>query len=103
MTQSGSLARLVLIAAIIAGVSYLFPAAWSEHMFTVGLSSSAATMLVVWKGAGVGLLAVYAALQTRSTDGWLIALVMAFGALGDRKSTRLNSSHLRLSRMPSSA
>ena len=33
--------------------------------------------------------------------GFLIALVLLFG--GDRKSTRLNSSHLKLSRMPSSA
>ena len=38
---------------------------------------------VAWKGAGVSLLAVYAALNARSVDGWLIAIVMAFGALGD--------------------
>jgi len=38
---------------------------------------------VVWKGAGVSLLAVYAALNAKSLDGWLLALVMAFGALGD--------------------
>ena len=31
------------------------------------------------------------------------ALVIATGSRADRKSTRLNSSHLRLSRMPSSA
>ena len=73
MTQSGSLARLVLIAAVIAGVSYLYVV--GAHM-----SGPFAT---VWKGAGVGLLALYAALQARSTDGWLIALVMAFGGLGD--------------------
>lgn len=35
------------------------------------------------KGAGVGLLAVYAALVARSRDGWLLCLVMALGALGD--------------------
>ena len=41
---------------------------------------------------------------------WTLTLVMPFGAMGfraayvaDRKSTRLNSSHHRLSRMPSSA
>ena len=38
---------------------------------------------VAWKGAGVSLLAVYAALNARSLDGWLIAVAMAFGALGD--------------------
>ena len=73
MTQSGSLARVVLIAAVIAGVSYLY-------MVGAPLSGPLA---MIWKGAGVSLLAIYAALQARSTDGWLIALVMAFGALGD--------------------
>jgi len=43
---------------------------------------------VVWKGSGVSLLAVYAALNAQSAkegrlDGWLLAVVMAFGALGD--------------------
>lgn len=38
---------------------------------------------VAWKGAGVSLLAVYAALNARGIDGWLLAVVMAFGALGD--------------------
>lgn len=38
---------------------------------------------VAWKGAGVSLLAVYAALNAKSLNGWLLALVMAFGALGD--------------------
>lgn len=35
------------------------------------------------KGATVGLFALWAAVQARSLDGWLIAAVMAFGALGD--------------------
>ena len=38
---------------------------------------------MAWKGAGVGLLAVYAALRARTLDGWLICAVMALGALGD--------------------
>ena len=38
---------------------------------------------VAWKGAGVSLLAVYAALNAKNLDGWLLAVVMAFGALGD--------------------
>ena len=81
MKQSGSLAQLVLIAAIVAGLSYLLPVAWFAGVFAEGTRGS--LPLVAWKGAGVGLLAVYAAMQARSTDGWLIALVMAFGALGD--------------------
>lgn len=39
--------------------------------------------LVAWKGAGVALLALWAALQVRSRDGWLLAGLLAFGALGD--------------------
>lgn len=38
---------------------------------------------VAWKGSGVALLAVYAALHAKRLDGWLLTLVMAFGALGD--------------------
>ena len=67
------MSRFVLYAAILAGVSYIggwlldLPPGWST----------------VWKGTGVGLLAVYALLQARQLDGWLLAVVMAFGALGD--------------------
>jgi uncharacterized membrane protein YhhN len=39
--------------------------------------------LVVWKGAAVALLAVYAARRAKSTDGWLLVAVMTLGALGD--------------------
>jgi uncharacterized membrane protein YhhN len=69
MEGRGFWARLVLAAAIIAGVSYLVAPLPGQH--------------VIWKGAGVGLLALYAALLARTGDGWLITLVMAFGALGD--------------------
>ena len=69
----GGLARLVLAAAVLAGVSY------------VGASSLALPLAVgtAWKGSGVALLAVYAALKARRLDGWLICAVMGFGALGD--------------------
>lgn len=67
------LAPLVLVAAIIAGVSYV--GGWF-----LPLPPAAS---VVWKGAGVGLLALYAALRARSLDGWLLVAVMAFGAAGD--------------------
>ncbi len=40
-------------------------------------------LLVVWKGAGVALLALWAGLHARSLDGWLITAALALGALGD--------------------
>ncbi|MDG5751225.1 lysoplasmalogenase [Qipengyuania sp. XHP0211] len=39
--------------------------------------------LMIWKGAGVGLLSVYAAARGRGTDGLLIAAVMAIAACAD--------------------
>lgn len=67
------LARGLLIASIIGGVSYV--ASWGLDL--------PVPLALVWKGSGVGLLAVYAALQARDRDGWLLTAVMAFGALGD--------------------
>lgn len=65
--------RLIFWAAIAAGATYL-PATW---LLPNG------PMLVVWKGGGVALLALWAALRARSSDGWLLALVLALGAGGD--------------------
>lgn len=73
MNGRGDPAAWILAAAVAAGVSYV--ASWG-----LPLSPLAAT---AWKGAGVGLLAVYAALRARDLDGWLLCAVMAFGALGD--------------------
>jgi uncharacterized membrane protein YhhN len=70
---SGTLTGLLLLLALLAGLSY-----WVATQVMVP-----APMLIAWKGAGVGLLALWAALQARSTDGWLIALAMALGATGD--------------------
>lgn len=42
-----------------------------------------AWLLVAWKGSGVGLLALWAGLQARERDGWLLTAVLGFGALGD--------------------
>lgn len=67
------LGALLLIAAILAGASYVL--SW-----TLPLPAAAA---IAWKGAGVGLLAIYAGVTARSLDGWLLAAVMAFGAAGD--------------------
>lgn len=68
-----SVSRLLLIAAVVAGVSYV--GSWF-----LPLPPAAS---IAWKGAGVGLLALYAATRARGLDGGLLALVMAFGALGD--------------------
>lgn len=62
-----------LLASLIAGISYFF----------VSDDPIGGTWLMLWKGAGVACLAVYAAFRTRGFDGLLIALVMAFGAAGD--------------------
>jgi uncharacterized membrane protein YhhN len=63
----------VFAGALVAGTSYLLAA-------PLGVGGPVA---IVWKGAGVALLAVWCAMQARGRDGWLIAAVMAFGALGD--------------------
>jgi uncharacterized membrane protein YhhN len=73
MDGASDKSRLVLIAAFIAGVSYLYPV-------VAGLSGGVYT---AWKGSAVALLAVYAALNAKDRDGWMIAAVLAFGALGD--------------------
>ena len=65
--------RLLLIAAIVAGVSYV--GSWFLDLPPAGS--------VIWKGAGVALLAVFAASQARGLDGVLLAVVLMFGALGD--------------------
>ena len=59
--------RLLLIAAILAGTSYI--GSWFLEL------PPAAS--VIWTGAGVALLAAYAASQARGLDGWLLAMVMA--------------------------
>ncbi|MDP5278557.1 lysoplasmalogenase [Sphingomonas sp. DG1-23] len=66
-------ARLLFLAALIAGGSY-----YATHWIAAAPAAG-----VVWKGSGVGLLALWAAVQARSADGWLIAAALGFGALGD--------------------
>jgi uncharacterized membrane protein YhhN len=63
----------LLRAAVLAGLSYV--ASW-------GLGFGP-TVMVIWKGAGVSLLALWAAMQARDQDGWLLVAVMALGAAGD--------------------
>lgn len=62
-----------LLASLIAGVSYFF----------IMDDPIGGAWLMLWKGAGVALLAIYASRRARGLDGALIAIVMAFGAAGD--------------------
>jgi uncharacterized membrane protein YhhN len=74
MPNRGSiLIKGLLLASLIAGLSF-----WPVKDQTMPLA-----LKLAWKGAGVGLLAVYALSQARRRDGYQIALVMALGALGD--------------------
>ena len=57
-----------------------------------GKQRSSKSQMKMFEVAGFGMLT----LTTKKIDG-------KFYPVGDRKSTRLNSSHLKLSRMPSSA
>jgi uncharacterized membrane protein YhhN len=63
----------LFLAAIIAGLSY-----WPASQLALD-----PVLLIAWKGAGVALLALWAAGRARSADGWLLAAVMALGAAGD--------------------
>ena len=65
--------RMIGWAALAAGSSYMLPV----------LAGWEGPAVIAWKGAGVALLALWAALQAHSRDGWLIALALGCGALGD--------------------
>lgn len=65
--------RFLLLAALIAGISYFFANRVMPHD----------AVLTAWKGAGVGLLALWAVAHAHSRDGWLLVLVLALGAAGD--------------------
>lgn len=59
--------------ALVAGTSYYF----ADRLVAPGM------LHIAWKGSGVALLAIWAALNARSRDGWLLAAALALGALGD--------------------
>lgn len=65
--------RMLFAAALVMGASYYF----ADHVLAAGPA------LIAWKGSGVGLLALWAAANARQFDGWLIAGVLALGAIGD--------------------
>jgi uncharacterized membrane protein YhhN len=60
-------------AALIAGLSY-----WPASHLAIDPA-----LLMAWKGAGVSLLALWAAGQARDVDGWLLVAVLVLGAAGD--------------------
>lgn len=60
-------------AALIAGASY-YASYWLE---------AGGTAAVVWKGAGVALLALWARNKAVNSDGRMLGAVLALGALGD--------------------
>jgi uncharacterized membrane protein YhhN len=66
-------AEWALWASLLAGLSYLIPVALQMH----------GPGIIVWKGLGVGLLALHAGMRAMSAMGRQIALVMALGAAGD--------------------
>lgn len=65
--------RPYLLLSLLFGISYFF----------VKDEPIGGAWLILWKGAGVTFLAIYAAHRGRGRDGALIAAVMVFGALGD--------------------
>ena len=62
-----------LLASLIAGISY----------YLVAGSDVPGPYQIAWKGAGVGLLAVWALMRRRSSDARQIGAVLVLGALGD--------------------
>lgn len=73
MTRASRLSHIVLGASVAGGVSYM------GSRFAPGPEP----VMLAWKGSGVALLALYAALKAVGREGWLLTAVMAFGALGD--------------------
>jgi uncharacterized membrane protein YhhN len=65
--------EIMLAAAVAAGASYCF----------VGPHVPGQPLLAAWKGGGVALLALWTLLRIGDTPGKWIALVLAFGAVGD--------------------
>ncbi|HYG46561.1 MAG TPA: lysoplasmalogenase family protein [Allosphingosinicella sp.] len=65
--------RLLVALSLVFGLGY--PLLWRAPL--------GPEAMIAVKGAGVGLLALAAALRARDSDGWLLTSVMALGALGD--------------------
>lgn len=68
--------RPYVLLSLLFGISYFF-------VFVLGDPELPDPLKMLWKGAGVGFLAIYALQRLHGFEGRLIAIVMAFGALGD--------------------
>jgi uncharacterized membrane protein YhhN len=79
----GKFAQGLFWAAVLAGLSYLLALGWIAGLDEETVSRGTQTAIIGWKGAGVWLLALYAWRCAKTTDGGIIAAVMAIGALGD--------------------
>lgn len=73
MADQSRFSTCLLAASLAAGVSYLFAV---QAQLT-------GPEITTWKGLGVGLLAIYAALRAKGRNGWMLAGILAFGAAGD--------------------
>ena len=71
--QGWDRARWLWLVALVGGVSFMIAVVQRLDGPAVHL----------WKTSGVALLAAWAAANARTRDGWMIAAVLAFGALGD--------------------
>lgn len=71
--KSWDRARWLWLAALVGGISFFIAVTqrWDGQA------------VWAWKTSGVALLALWAAVNARGTNGWLIAAVLGFGALGD--------------------
>lgn len=54
----------------------------STYLYAV-LAHASGPGIVLWKAGGVAMLALWAGMQARSTDGWMLAALLALGAAGD--------------------
>ena len=68
--------RPYLLLSLFFGITYFF-------IFVLNEPELPDPLKMLWKGAGVGFLAIYALRRVAGFEGKLIAAVMAFGALGD--------------------
>ena len=98
-TQRSSLLPTGLIALAVLVVSIVFCSTTSWYFTFKAVHVGFA---VIWVGGGF-LLTVLGVIAERQNDAEGLAAVAKQAAMVDRKSTRLNSSHPQLSRMPSSA
>jgi uncharacterized membrane protein YhhN len=75
--------KALLGLAILVGASYTIHVVNELMALREGETVAVTAGNIAWKGAGVWLLAVYAALQAKGWRGWTLVLILGLGALGD--------------------